>query len=402
MSTGRVSADAPRPPRGMMIGMELRRGVGVRLAGLAAVLGLAACAGSPSMSQAADQQSAQARAAAANPDLDTGTALRTMAPDVRLTNQFGQPVSLSAFRGKVVILAFTDSECTTICPLTTASMVAAKELLGRAGDQVQLLGIDANPEATSQADVLAYSRSHGLVNQWDFLTGPLPRLRSAWKAFHVDVQIEQGQIDHTPALFVIDPQGRERMLYLTTMAYTTIGQSAELLAQEASRLLPGHPKLAAAESLAQISGDSPATAATIPAATGTAPVALAPGRPRLMLFFATWLDETSPLAADLTGLNAYAAAAPKDGLAPLVAVDEAVTEPSEGAAAAYLAHLPAPLAYPVGLDTTGRVADGYGVQDQPWFALVSAAGKIVWSHDGWLPPAALQAAVGAAASKARA
>jgi hypothetical protein len=38
------------------------------------------------------------------------------------------------------------------------------------------------------------------------------------------------------------------------------------------------------------------------------------------------------------------------------------------------------------------VADGYGVQDQPWFALVSAAGKIVWSHDGWLPAAALEAA----------
>ncbi len=92
-----------------------------------------------------------ARAAAANPNLDTGTALGGVrAPDFRLTNQFGQPVSLSAFRGKVVILAFTDSECTTICPLTTASMVEAKDLLGQAGDQVQLLGIDANPQATSR------------------------------------------------------------------------------------------------------------------------------------------------------------------------------------------------------------------------------------------------------------
>jgi hypothetical protein len=45
------------------------------------------------------------------------------------------------------------------------------------------------------------------------------------------------------------------------------------------------------------------------------------------------------------------------------------------------------------MDTTGRVADGYQVQDQPWFALVSASGKIVWSHDGWLPQSALQAAV---------
>jgi thioredoxin-related protein len=45
------------------------------------------------------------------------------------------------------------------------------------------------------------------------------------------------------------------------------------------------------------------------------------------------------------------------------------------------------------MDTTGRLADGYGVQDQPWFVLTSPSGKIIWSHDGWLPPAALQSAV---------
>jgi hypothetical protein len=39
------------------------------------------------------------------------------------------------------------------------------------------------------------------------------------------------------------------------------------------------------------------------------------------------------------------------------------------------------------------VADGYQVQDQPWFALVSASGKIVWTHDGWLPWPSLEAAV---------
>jgi hypothetical protein len=33
------------------------------------------------------------------------------------------------------------------------------------------------------------------------------------------------------------------------------------------------------------------------------------------------------------------------------------------------------------------------VQDQPWLVLVSASGKIVWSHDGWLTQTALEAAV---------
>ncbi len=80
------------------------------------------------------------------------------APDVKLVNQFGQQMSLSQFRGRVVMLSFEDSECTTVCPLTTQSMVLAKELLGKAGNSVQLLGVDANPDAIKVADVMDYSR----------------------------------------------------------------------------------------------------------------------------------------------------------------------------------------------------------------------------------------------------
>jgi cytochrome oxidase Cu insertion factor (SCO1/SenC/PrrC family) len=396
-----------------MLGVKLRRSVGVstrgtgpRLAaaGLAlAAAGLAACGGGSGSGQASQlSPAAQAQAAAANPNLDTGTSMSgATAPAFRLSNQFGQPVSLSAFRGKVVILAFTDSECTTICPLTTASMVAAKDLLGQAGNQVQLLGIDANPDATNVSNVRAYSQSHGMVNQWDFLTGSLAQLQATWKAYHIYVQIEQGQIDHTPALYVIDTRGRERKLYLTTMAYTTIGQAGQLLAQEASGLLPGHPKLNSEQSLAKIANISPATAATVPAVSGPGTtsagtaggkIALGPGRARMVMFFASWLSETSDLAGELTGLNAYARASAGARLPGLVALDEAVTEPSPGTVRSFLAGLRTPLSYPVGLDATGRVADGYGVQDQPWFELVSASGKVLWSHDGWLPAAALEAA----------
>ena len=74
--------------------------------------------------------------------------------------------------------------------------------------QVQLLGVDANPDAISTADVLSYSRTHGLVNQWHFLTGSLPELKATWAKYGIAVQIENDQIDHTPALFVIDQQGR--------------------------------------------------------------------------------------------------------------------------------------------------------------------------------------------------
>ena len=75
------------------------------LAGLALAGLLAGCASSPSSGSPA--ASGQAAAAMSNPNLDTGTSLGGVAaPDIRLTNQFGQPMSLSQLHGKVVMLSF--------------------------------------------------------------------------------------------------------------------------------------------------------------------------------------------------------------------------------------------------------------------------------------------------------
>ena len=357
---------------------------------VAVALALAGCSGGGGEPAASPTSSA----AAANPNLDLGTSLGGKpAPSIKLQNQFGQPMSLSQFRGKAVLIGFVDSECSTVCPLTTLAMLQAKQMLGKAGDQVQLLGIDANPEAIATSDVMGYSRAHNMVNRWDFLTGSLPQLKATWKSFNIYAKVVGDQIDHTPALYLIDPQGRERMVYLTPMAYSSITQSAQVVAQELAGLLPGHPVLAHGQSLAYITGLTPHDTVNLATTKPRTTVRLGPGRPRLTMFFATWLSEITDLKSDLTALNAYTRTATAKHLPALTAVDEAVTEPTATAAQTYLQGLGQPLDYPVALDTTGRVADGYGVQDQPWFVLTDAAGKTVWSHDGWLPASELTAAV---------
>jgi len=254
--------------------------------------------------------------------------------------------------------------------------------------------VDANPTATKVADVMAYSRAHSMVNQWDFLTGTQAQLKAVWKAYNIEVAIEAGQIDHTPALYVINQQGTLEKLYLTAMAYSSVTQAAQVLAAEVAGLLPSHPKLSSIESLATVPTQTPADAVSLPAAAGGGTVPLGPGKARLVVFFATWLTETSDLSAEMTALNAYAKAAAKRHLPALTAVDETVTEPSATAVTSFL-HALGPLGYPVGLDKTGRVADGYGVQDQPWLDLVSASGKITWSHDGWVSLPTLEKAAAA-------
>jgi cytochrome oxidase Cu insertion factor (SCO1/SenC/PrrC family)/thiol-disulfide isomerase/thioredoxin len=337
--------------------------------------------------------------------LDPGTPMSGPAPDFTLTDQFGKRVSLHSYRARVVILAFNDSHCTTVCPLTTTAMVSAQRLLGRAADRVALVGVDANPDAISLADVRAYSEAHQMTHAWRFLTGPLPQLKRVWNAYHIEVAIERGQIDHTPALFVIDPWGNFAKLYLTQVAYSSVDQQAQLLAQEASSLLPGHPRVDSRISYAQIPSIGPEISTSLPR-TGGGTVQLGPGVPRLFAFFATWDSAVTDLAAQLQALDRYQVEAAARGLPALTAVDEASVEPSAGALPRFLGSLRRPLGYPVAVDRSGRVADGYGVQDEPWLALVSAAGRVVWYYDvstsGWLSTPDLIRQVRAALSRSEA
>jgi cytochrome oxidase Cu insertion factor (SCO1/SenC/PrrC family) len=359
-------------------------------------------------SSAAQGSTTQASALTDNPSLDPGDPLTGTAPAFTLTDQFGQPVSLNSFRGKVVILAFNDAECTTICPLTTASLVQAKEMLGAAGSQVQLLGVDANPKATAVEDVMSYSQLHGMLYQWHYLTGSLAQLKQVWKDYSVGVTISQSQTDHEPAIFVINQQGKLAKLYLTQQSYSAVGQLGQLLASEVASLLPSHPEVDSHLSYAPISGISPATDTALPAAGGGY-VSMGPGQsgqgsPRLYLFFATWDREITTLGGQLEALSAYQSAAGSAGLPGLTAVDEGSVEPSAAALPDFLATLPRPLAYPVAIDDSGQVADGYQVQGEPWFVLASSTGKVLWSWEvstsGWPSTASLDQHVRAALAKA--
>jgi len=336
---------------------------------------------------------------AGNPNLDPGTSLSTVAANFTLTDQFGQPVSVSSYRGKVVILAFNDSECTTVCPLTTAALVDAKTMLGAAGSQVQLLGIDANPRATSIEDVLSYSALHGMLYQWRYLTGSLPQLQTVWKDYSIGVTVNENQIDHEPAIFVINQQGRLAKLYLTQLAYSAVPQLGQLLANEVSSLLPSHPAVHSHLSYDQVATIGPAAPTSLPAADGGGYVSLGPGQPgeqnqaRLYLFFATWDQEITSLGGQLDALNAYQSASAAARLPGLTAIDEGSVEPSASALPNFLAGLTRPVSYPVAIDGGGQVADGYGVQGEPWFVLASPSGKAIWtwqvSTSGWPSTASL-------------
>ena len=359
----------------LVLGVALVAGAGIGVG-----IALVHSPGAPAAPQSAAQP-------VANPNVDPGTPLSGPAPNFTLTDQFGKRVSLGSFRGKVVVVSFNDPECTTICPLTTTALLHAKELLGPLASRVQLLGVGANPDATQVKWVRDYSRVHGMLRKWLFLTGSLPELKRVWRAYGIEAQVVHGLIDHTPATYVVDSRGRFSRLFMTVMAYSSVDELGYEIAQSIAALLPDHPRLLKTAPLSAIRLLGPRVPVTLPRAGGGS-VRLGPGRgPHLVLFFDTWETETSDLAAQLEALNRYRSIAARRRLPPLVAVDEASVEPSPQALPRFLQKLPRPLAYPVVIDQSGRVGDGYRVQDSPWLALVSGSGRFLFYRDvavkGW-------------------
>lgn len=141
----------------------------------------------------------------------------TLAPDFTLTDQFNHSLTLSSLRGHEVVLAFIDSRCKTLCPLTSNIMYSAKaQLDAAAARQVDLVAVNANPDATSVATVQAWSIAHGMLNQWSFLTGTSSQLWAIYHAYNVLVQTDaDGNAEHEALTFIIDAQGHERLYYET-------------------------------------------------------------------------------------------------------------------------------------------------------------------------------------------
>jgi cytochrome oxidase Cu insertion factor (SCO1/SenC/PrrC family) len=162
-----------------------------------------------------------------------------LAPDFTLSDQFGHPVTLSSLRGHEVVLAFIDSRCKTLCPLTSTIMYNAKaQLATSTASQVQLIAVNANPTATSIATVQAWSIDHGMLHQWLFLTGTAAQLQSVYSMYNVYVQVSSnGVLEHDPIIFIIDSQGHERLYFETLDSNSQLDLKSQEIGLEAGMKL---------------------------------------------------------------------------------------------------------------------------------------------------------------------
>jgi protein SCO1/2 len=142
------------------------------------------------------------------------------APDFRLTDQFGNPVSLSQFRGRPVVLTFLYTHCPDTCPLIADKIHLALEKLGSDSSKVGVLAVSTDPQGDDVAAAYHFSEVHHLLNQWHFLVGSSAQLTPIWSDYHVyaatatPTAASPGTVNHTAAIYLIDKQGHER-IYLS-------------------------------------------------------------------------------------------------------------------------------------------------------------------------------------------
>jgi len=151
------------------------------------------------------------------------------APGFTLTDQNGHTLSLASLHGKVVVLQFMDPHCTDICPIVSAEFVKAYHDLGPLASKVVFAAVNVNAYHAQVQDMAKYTRAQQLntIPSWHFFTGPVAALKSVWRGYNIQVYAPNPNADvqHTSAVYFIDPQGRERYLASPEVDHTKSGAS---------------------------------------------------------------------------------------------------------------------------------------------------------------------------------
>ena len=176
-------------------------------------------------------------AACASPKL-VGTELTPpqAAPDFTLVDGLsGTTVTLSAQQGKVVVLSFLYTHCPDVCPLTAEQFRQAQQKLTDAErDRTLFVAVSVDPRQDTPEAVQAFAKEHRLAGGFAFLIGPATQLQPVWKAYGIRTETEAGNpaVGHSDAIYLIDRQGRARVLTHSDITAEALAGNVKLLNAE--------------------------------------------------------------------------------------------------------------------------------------------------------------------------
>lgn len=138
------------------------------------------------------------------------------AAPLKLARAGGGTFDLAAERGKVVAIYFGYTHCPDVCPTTMSDWARARRALGAQASRVEWVFVSVDPERDTPALTASYARQFD--STFVGLSGTsaeIEALKRSWgiTAFREgDVEGNAYSVAHPAATYVVDRQGRVRML----------------------------------------------------------------------------------------------------------------------------------------------------------------------------------------------
>ena len=136
------------------------------------------------------------------------------APEFSLRGSDGNDLTLSRYRGKLVLMSFGFTHCAAVCPTTLATLAQARQALGPQASAVQVVFVTVDPERDDPAQMKTYLAAFDP----SFVGGAgkpevLAAMRKNYGVVANKVPMTGGYaVDHTSSIFLIDRDGKLRAM----------------------------------------------------------------------------------------------------------------------------------------------------------------------------------------------
>jgi len=156
------------------------------------------------------------------------------APPIALRNSLGEPVTLTEYRGKVVLVTFLYTHCPDVCPLITANLQTRLAQLGLKARGVQVIAVSVDPRGDTPKAVADFLHVHEMTGRMEYLLGSARHLGRTWKAWNVGSQKDASNpefVAHSALVYGVSASGKLTTIYPANFKPADIAHDVPLLAR---------------------------------------------------------------------------------------------------------------------------------------------------------------------------
>jgi protein SCO1/2 len=154
------------------------------------------------------------------------------APELKLDDSLGEPVDLTHFKGKAVLLTFIYTHCPDICPLIVSHLKTAQAELGPKAKDLQILAVSTDPRGDTPQTVTKFLSERGMTGRMDYLIGSRAELGKVWTDWNIVAKPDKAGrdlVEHSALVYGIAANGEVTTLYPANFSPAEIVHDVPLL-----------------------------------------------------------------------------------------------------------------------------------------------------------------------------